>query len=55
MPPKKKVCVEDPKNMVWTGAEEQLLLEAEVSFKSKKLCEGIGWGSARETYKLIKN
>ena len=43
MPPKKKVCVEDFKNMVWTVDEMQLLLETVLSFKSKKSCEGIDW------------
>ena len=36
MPPKKNVCVEDRKNMVWTDDEVQLLLETVISFKGKK-------------------
>ena len=36
MPPKKKVCAQDPKNMIWTDDEMQLLLETVISFKSKK-------------------
>ena len=35
MPPKKKVCVEDSKNMVWTDYDMQLLLETVISFKGK--------------------
>ena len=36
MPPKRKVCVEDSKNIIWTDDEVQLLLETVISFKSKK-------------------
>ena len=43
MPPKKQVCVEDSKKMVWTDDEVQLLLETVISFKSKKSYEGIDW------------
>ena len=35
MSPKKKVCVEDSKNKVWTDDEVQLLLDTVISFKSK--------------------
>ena len=45
MPPKKNVCVEDRKNMVWTDDEVQLLLETVISFKGKKSYKGIDWGS----------
>ena len=54
MPPKKKVCVEDSKNMVWTDDEVQLLLETVILFKSKKSYEGIDWESVKEKYELIK-
>ena len=55
MPPKKKVCVKDSKNMVWTDDEVQLLLETVISFKSKKSYEDIDWESIKEKYELIKN
>ena len=55
MPPKKKVCVEDSKNMVWTDDEVQLLLETVILFKSKKSYEGIDWESVKDKYELIKN
>ena len=41
MPSKKKVCVEDSKNMVWTDDEVQPLLETVISFKSKTSYEDI--------------
>ena len=41
MSPKKKVCVEDSKNMVWTDDEEKLLSEALILFKSENSYEGI--------------
>ena len=43
MPPKKKVCIEDSKNMLWTDDEVKLLLETVFSFKNKKSYEGIDW------------
>ena len=55
MPPKKKVCVDDSKNMVWTDDEVQLLFETVILFKSKKSYEGIDWESVKEKYELIKN
>ena len=55
MPPKKKVCVEDSKNMLWTDDEVQLLLETVISFKSRKSYEGIDWESVKEKYETIKN
>ena len=54
MPPKKKVCIEDSKNMVWTDDEVQPLFETIISFKSKKSHEGIDWKSVKEKYELIK-
>ena len=54
MPPKKKVCIEDSKNMVWTDDEVQPLFETVISFKSKKSHEGIDWKSVKEKYELIK-
>ena len=55
MPPKKNVCVEDRKNMVWTDDEVQLLLETVISFKGKKSYKDIDWGSVNEKYELIRN
>ena len=55
MPPKKKVCVEDSKNMVWTDDEEKLLSEALILFKSENSYEGIYQGSVKEKDELIKN
>ena len=55
MPPKKKVCVEDRKNMVWTVDEVQLLLETVISFKGKKSDKDIDWRSVNEKYELIRN
>ena len=54
MPPKKKVCVEDFKNMVWAVDEMQLLLETVLSFKSKKSCEGIDWEFVKENTNSLK-
>ena len=53
MPPKKRVCVEDSKDVVWTDDEVQLLLETVISFKSKK--SYIDWEFVKEKYELIKN
>ena len=55
MPPNKKICVEDSKNMVWTDDEVKLLLETLISFKSKKSYKGIDWEYVEEKYELIKN
>ena len=55
MPPKKKGCVEDSKNMVWADDEVQRLLETVISFKSKTSYEGTDWESVTEKYELIKN
>ena len=52
---KKKICVDDSKNMVWTDDEVKLLLETAISFKSKKSYKGIDWESVKEKYELIKN
>ena len=55
MPPKKKVCIEDSKNMLWTDDEVKLLLETVFSFKNKKSYEGIDWESVKEKYEFVKN
>ena len=55
MPPEKKVCVEDSKNMIWADEEVKLFLETVISIKSKMSYEGIDWESAKEKHELIKN
>ena len=55
MPPKKKVCAQDPKNMIWTDDEMQLFLETVISFKSKKSYRALIGNLLKEKYELIKN